>query len=103
MDIDKYLKPEFDFSRLDQIELKSLRDVTIEDILYAFKNPRTETYPQPDFPIEENRWFAIGFDSQSRCFEMLVHLNDDIKYSFLTINPANEHGIRLLWCRRPKR
>lgn len=98
MDIEKYLQPEFDFSRLGLIELELMEDISFEEIINAYKNRRTRVYT--GYPLKDNRWFCVGFGNRSRCLEMFVHFNEHHKISFIDINLANEYGIESYWCVR---
>jgi hypothetical protein len=100
MDIDKYLEPEFDFSRLFPDELDMI-GVTEDEVIDAFKNASTKMLPDWQYPFQANRWFGIGFSGRSQCLEMLIGFNSDSnKFIFLTVNLANEYGIKILWCRQ---
>jgi len=100
MNIDKYFEPDFDFSQIDQEELKWMGDVTTDEIVYAFKNRRSVCYDQAGYPPVYNRWFCVGFSYLSRCFDMLVTINDRSEVTFLIINLTDEYGIERFWCRK---
>jgi hypothetical protein len=100
MDIDKYLVPDFDFSRLGPIEIELMGDITFEEAVSALRNIRTTTLPDLGYPLKSNRWFSVGFGSRSRCLEILFQFSDDDKISFIDINLADEYGIELHWCRK---
>lgn len=103
MDIDKYLQPEYDFSRLMPEELGWLDNATEEEIIYVLKNPRTVWNPQPGYPISYNRWYAVGFSYRSRCFDVIITLNEEHKHTLLLVNLTDEYGIELSWCRKQGR
>lgn len=98
MDIDKYLRPEFDFSRLGPMELELMGDITANEIVIAFKSRGARTYPC--YPLEYDRWFCLGFGDRMRCLEIYFEFDDNHKISFIDINLANEYGIERYWCRQ---
>ena len=98
MDIDDYLEPEFDFSRLGPIELELMKDITFDEVINAFMNKRTRTHPYPGYPLRANRWISVGFSDRARCLGMLFQFNRNHMISFIDINLANDHGIEKLWC-----
>ena len=101
MDINKYLQPEFDFSQLDSVEFENSPDVTPVELMSAFRNGRTRAYNDLQYPIEYNRWYCLGFSHRSRCFELIMTINDYGKYVFLSFNLLNEYEIGLFWCQNP--
>lgn len=82
MHIDKYLQPEFDFSRLDPLEYEESPDVTPSELMYVFKNAGTKVDDDIQYPPEAYRWFCVGFSQCSRWFELIMTTNDDGKYVF---------------------
>ena len=99
MDINKYLEPEFDFSRLNPIEFELRPDVTLDELVYVFNNRNSIVNMDMNYPIEFNRWKYIGFSHKHRCFEADI-LFENGKYVFINFNLLNEYGIRLLWCKK---
>ena len=59
MDIDKYLRPEFYFSRLDPEEFEESPDVTPVELMSVFRKGRTKAYDDIH-SVQSNRWFCIG-------------------------------------------
>lgn len=100
MDIDRYLEPEFDFSRIIQEDFEIARDVTIDELIYVFRNRSTCTEHVGGYPLHESRWYSLGFSQRFRCFELFGKIDDDGDYVVLTFNLLNEYGIRLLWCKK---
>jgi hypothetical protein len=98
MDIDKYLMPEFDFSRIHPVEFEASPDVTIDELIYVFRNRSTRANNIKGYPLHDDRWRFIGFSQRFRCFELLVATDKYGKYVFLSFNLLNEYGIRLHWC-----
>ena len=99
MDIDKYLEPEYDFSRLMPEELSWLDNATENEVIYVLKNPRTVWKSQPSYPTEYNRWVVVGFSNRSRCFDIIITLSEEHRLTILLINLTNEYGIEFSWCR----
>lgn len=91
-------EPQYDFSRLNRLELKRMGDVTIEEITYAFENWRSPTYNVPRMPLKYAYAYCIGFSQRSRCFSMFLFIDDNGKYCFTGVKLSNEYEIGLLWC-----
>lgn len=96
MDIDKYLMPDFDFSRLDPVEFEVDQDVTPYELMSVVRNPRTRATNDEGWPIKYNRWRCLGFSHRSRCFELLLGFSKDHKYSIISFNLLDEYGTGLL-------
>ena len=97
MDIDKYLEPEFDFSKLDPDHLRMMGNVTTDDLEYVIHNRRTCFHD--DYPLKRNQWAIVGFTSRAQCLFMLLRFQQG-KYCFLDIKPADKYDIEQLWCGR---
>lgn len=95
MDLDKYLIPEFDLSRLDPVEFELDQDVTPYELKSVVKNPTTRAINDDGWPIEYNRWRCFGFSNRSRCFELLLGFNMDHKYSIISFKLLDEYGTGL--------
>lgn len=95
MDIDKYLIPEFDFSRLDPDEFEADPVITREELIQVFKDQRSTWGPQKDYPLQNNRWTCFGVSQRWRCFLLLITIDHDGKYVFISFNLL-EYGTGLL-------
>jgi uncharacterized DUF497 family protein len=102
MDIDQYLDPEFDFSRLTPEDFLGLENVKFDDIVQVYSNPRTRLYDHSN-PFQSDRWECIGFSKQSQCLQVIFDFTDDHKISFILIKLSNEYDIKQYWCRRLRR
>lgn len=103
MDINKYLEPEFDYSRINLEEFQWMGGITFSEIEQVYRNPSTRFYDRSYPPSKRNRWDCIGFTDGSRCLELAFEYNDaNGKISFILINPPTEYGIEQYWCRRGK-
>jgi hypothetical protein len=99
MDIDRYLQPEFDFSRLGPIEWELLGDITEDELLFVLRNSRTVWYDRNDYAPGAYRWHCFGFGSRSRCIELIVTIDQSNRIALIDANLTNEYGIEHYWCR----
>lgn len=99
--MDEYLRPEFDFSLLNPVEMKRSGNVTHDELTHFFLNPRSRVYDAPYALPQDYTWTCVGFSDRSRCFFAELFF-DNYKYYFLNIKLANEYEIQRFWCEKSR-
>lgn len=100
--MDHYLRPEFDFSELDEDELFRMGNVTFGELESVIRNGRTKLENAPGWALDEYFYCAIGFSSRARVFFILIKYEND-KICFKDLTFANEYDIEQFWCRRGRK
>lgn len=97
MDLDQYLTPEFDFSRLDMDDLRSMGNVALSELVSVVRNSKTTIDNTPGWSLSQYRYFAVGISHKARClFILFSHKNGKICFTDVTF--ANEDDIKRFWC-----
>jgi hypothetical protein len=99
--MNRFFEPEFDFSELSAIRLQQVGNVTLDELVFVYKNKCTRMYDFSQFPKSSAYLFCVGFSSKSRCFFIALDYKNG-KYRFLDVKLASENEIEEFWCGRRK-
>lgn len=96
--MEKYLKPEFDLSKLDKEDLKV---ATIKEINEVYNASRTSVEPLEGFPSRYCRYIIVGFALNMKAIYMLIdHEAENPRIQMIRL--ADEFDIAKVWCRKAK-
>jgi uncharacterized DUF497 family protein len=90
---------DFDFSDLEDWDLREMGDVTFEEIIEVFFNRRTMMRHQHEWPWSDVRFSCIGFSSKARCLFMTLDYSK-ARCRVSSVKLASEREIDDLWCKR---
>ena len=96
IDMEEYLKPEFDLSQLDEEDLKI---ATLKEISEVYNGRKTSVEPLKGFPAEYRRYIMIGFSLNMKPIYMLID-HETEKARIQMIRLADEIDIEHSWCKK---